>query len=73
MNDEVTLSKADDVLDIGMLAYLLLNDVRGDEESDYKTVLSCKGKDEIFDGGQWHKVSREAKELISLMVDPDPR
>lgn len=45
VNDEVTLTKSDDIFDVGILIYLLLNDVSGNDESDYKTVLSCKAKD----------------------------
>ena len=74
VNDETTLSKTSDILDIGVLAYLLLSDVTQNDASEIRTVLSCcQDKETIFQGGQWHKVSRECKELISLMIDEDPR
>ena len=50
VNDVVTLKKTGDILDIGVLAYLLLNDVTAGEVDDYKTVLSCRDKDSIFEG-----------------------
>ena len=73
MNDETTLSKTDDVLDVGFILYQLLSDVNAGDASDKQTLLSCREKDTIYEGGRWHIVSRECKELISLMIDPDPR
>ena len=45
VNDQATLSKSDDIFDVGILIYLLLNDVTGNQDSDYKTVLSHRAKD----------------------------
>lgn len=74
VNDSITLSKTEDILDIGVLAYFLLSDVTQLDTSEIRTVLSCcQDKETIFQGNQWDKVSRECKELISLMVDEDPR
>ena len=51
VNDENTLSKTEDILDIGVLAYLLLSDVTQNDQDDIRTVLSCcQDKETIFQG-----------------------
>ena len=74
VNDETTLKKQADILDVGVLMYLLLNDVTGGEDHELMTVLSGGvSKETVLEGPQWQNVSRECKELIQLMVVPDPR
>lgn len=63
---EFRLNMAKDVLDVGMLAYRLLNGI--EKEVD---CAQLQPFNRPFEGKKWASVSDDCKELIQLMVAED--
>ena len=66
------LELTNDILDVGILAFNLLNDVT--EVTDVATIANFSVCESAHAVGQWdNKVSPVCKNFLALLVEPDTR
>ena len=75
VDDTVSLELTDDVYDVGMIAFYLLDGVLESQELFEASVanFSVEVTEQAFQSNHWQEVSDQCKELLTFMVQEDQR